>query len=83
MRDGAPSWQDEGMPEADRGVLMVRHEEARRRRDAAPLGSDAYSDAATEIASIEVAIAAMEEPPSELAQAAATPPSDPKPASAG
>ncbi len=61
------------MPEADRAYLMIRHVEARRRRDAAALGSDEYRDASIEIASIEIDIAAMEEPPSELAQAAAAP----------
>jgi hypothetical protein len=42
--------------------LMEQHVEARRKRDAAPLGSDAYREACEEIARIEVAIAAAEEP---------------------
>jgi hypothetical protein len=55
----------------DRSVLMEQHVAARARRDAAPLGSDDYRAAAEEIARIEVAIAAIEEPPpSETAPAA-------------
>lgn len=54
-----------------REALMRRHVEARARRDAAPLGSDAFREAAEEIARIEVAIAAAEEPRSELARTAA------------
>jgi hypothetical protein len=69
------------MPEADRAYQMIRHAEARRRRDAAPLGSDEYRDASIEIAAIEIAIAAMEEPPSDLAQAAAAPSPDREPQS--
>ena len=46
-----------------RGDLMQRHAEARRRRDAAALGSDEYRAAAEEIARIEIAIAQLEEPP--------------------
>ncbi len=42
--------------------LMEQHVEARRQRDAAPLGSDDYRKACEEIARIEVAIAAAEEP---------------------
>jgi hypothetical protein len=47
---------------ADRTALMGQHVAARARRDAAPLGSDEYRAAADEIARIEIAIAAMEEP---------------------
>jgi hypothetical protein len=48
-----------------RSDLMRQHREARARRDAAPLGSDAYRAASEEVTRIEVAIAAMEEPPPE------------------
>jgi hypothetical protein len=40
---------------------MTRHAEAKRRRDAAPLGSEEFSEAAQEVARIEVEIAAREE----------------------
>ncbi len=49
-------------PSGSRADFMVRHVEARRRRDAAPLVSAEYRAACEEIASIEVAIAALEEP---------------------
>ena len=42
---------------------MARHVQARAKRDAAPLDGDAYRAASQEIASIEVGIAALEEPP--------------------
>ena len=45
-----------------RSELMVLHAAAKGRRDAAPLGSDAYRAACEEVARIEVAIAAAEEP---------------------
>jgi hypothetical protein len=41
---------------------MALHEAARRRRDAAPLGSDEFRAAAEEIARIEIQIARVEEP---------------------
>ena len=41
---------------------MARHVEARRRRDAAPLDSEAYREASEEVADVEIAIAAAEEP---------------------
>ena len=47
---------------ASRSDLMVQHAAARSRREAAPLGSDAYRAACEEVARIEVAIAAAEEP---------------------
>jgi transcription elongation GreA/GreB family factor len=46
----------------DRTALMEQHVQARARRDQAELGNDAYRAAAEEIARIEVAIAALEEP---------------------
>lgn len=47
----------------DRSDLMRQHREARARREAAPLGSDAYRAASEDVTRIEVAIAALEEPP--------------------
>lgn len=46
----------------DRSNLMLQHVEARARREAAELGTDAYRKASEEVARIEVAIAALEEP---------------------
>jgi len=46
-----------------REALMREHAAARQRRDAAQLGSDEFRRAAEEVARIEVAIAALEEPP--------------------
>jgi hypothetical protein len=40
---------------------MTRHAEAKRQRDSAALGSDEFSEAAQEVARIEVEIAAREE----------------------
>ncbi|HEY7599293.1 MAG TPA: hypothetical protein VH741_05130 [Candidatus Limnocylindrales bacterium] len=48
---------------ATREALMVKHAAARQRRDAARLGSDEFRAAAEEVARIEIAIAALEEPP--------------------
>lgn len=45
-----------------RAELMAQHAEARRRRDSAPLDSAEYRVACEEVARIEVAIAAAEEP---------------------
>ncbi len=47
--------------EASRPELMAAHEEAKRRRDAAPLGSDEFARSAQEVARIEVEIAAIVE----------------------
>jgi hypothetical protein len=47
----------------DRSALMEKHAAAKARRDAAPLGSDEFRAAAEEVARIEIAIAALEEPP--------------------
>jgi hypothetical protein len=41
---------------------MRQHVEARVRREAAALGSDAYRKASEEVARIEIAIATLEEP---------------------
>ncbi len=42
---------------------MERHAAARHRRDEAALGSDEFRAAAEDVARIEIAIAAVEEPP--------------------
>lgn len=52
-----------GTAAPDRSDLMRQHREARARREAAPLGSDAYRKGCEDVARIEVAIAALEEPP--------------------
>jgi hypothetical protein len=46
-----------------RDALMEQHRAARARRDAAPLGSEAFREALEEIARIEIEIARREEPP--------------------
>jgi hypothetical protein len=56
---GQPATVDTTLP-ATREELIVRHADARRRRAAAPLGSEAYRAAADEIGRIEVRIAAIE-----------------------
>lgn len=62
-----------GQVRPDRSDLMQQHRAARARREAAPLDSEAYRQASEDVAHIEVAIAAMEEPA----------PSDTRPATAG
>ena len=47
-------------PQPNRDQLMAQWREARRRRDAAELGSKAYERAVEEIARIEVEIARVE-----------------------
>jgi hypothetical protein len=47
------------LPE-DRASLLAMHREARKRRDAAPLLSEARAEAAFDIARIEVQIARIE-----------------------
>jgi hypothetical protein len=62
---GRPARIDRSLP-ADRGQLIALHAEARRRRAAAPLGSEAYRAAADEIGRIEIRIADVDrsaEPP--------------------
>ena len=56
---GMPATVDASLP-ATRDELIERHADARRRRAAAPLGSDAYRQAADEIGRIEIRIAAVE-----------------------
>lgn len=46
----------------DRTDLMRQHVVARARREAADLGTDAYRKASEDVARIEIAIAALEEP---------------------
>jgi hypothetical protein len=53
---GRPARIDRSLP-ADRGALIALHADARRRRSAAPLGSEAYRAAVDEICRIEVRIA--------------------------
>ena len=67
---------DPDPPPDTREGLMRLHAAARARRDSSDLGSDGFRDAAEEVARIEVAIAAIEEPPAE-------PPSDVADAEAG
>src|SRR5436190_13329623 len=62
---GRPARIDKSLP-GDRAALIGLHAEARRRRAAAPLGSEAYRAAADEIGRIEVRIADVDrasEPP--------------------
>jgi hypothetical protein len=53
----------EGSLPTTRAELMELHAAARRRRDAAPLGSEGFRAAAEEVARIEIQIARIEEPP--------------------
>jgi hypothetical protein len=56
---GKPATVDASLP-ATREELLVRHADARRRRAAAPLGSDAFREAVDELGRIEIRIAAVE-----------------------
>ena len=56
---GRPAQVDESLP-GTRSELMARHAAARARRNAAPLGSEAFRSAVDEIARIEVRIAAVD-----------------------
>lgn len=49
-----------------REELVDAHAAARARREAAPLGSDEYRAAAEEIAQLEIALNALEEPEPKL-----------------
>jgi hypothetical protein len=56
-----PSAQPTAQPPArTREHLLELHRLARQRRDAAPLGSEAYKEAVTEVCEIEVEIASIE-----------------------
>jgi hypothetical protein len=56
---GQPTRVDGHLP-ATRSELMARHAAARGRRNAAPLGSEAFRAAVDELARIEVRIAAID-----------------------
>ena len=56
---GRPAKVDERLP-GTRAELIALHAEARRRRNAAPLGSDSFRAAVDEIARIEIRIAAVD-----------------------
>src|SRR6266550_2448779 len=56
---GQPAQVDTSLP-ATRPELLALHAEARRRRAAAPLGSDAFRAAVEEIARIEIRVADVE-----------------------
>ena len=56
---GQPAQVDMSLP-ATRPELLALHAEARRRRNAAPLGSDAFRAAVEEIARIEIRVADVE-----------------------
>src|SRR5215210_347585 len=56
---GRPARIDESLP-ATRAELLVLHAEARKRRAAAPLGSEAFRAAVDELARIEIRIAAVD-----------------------
>ena len=53
---GRPAQVDTRLP-ADRGALIALHAEARARRAAAPLGSEAFRAAVEELGRIEIRIA--------------------------
>jgi hypothetical protein len=57
---GRPATVDTSLP-ATREELLVRHFDARRRRAAAPLGSEAFREAVDELGRIEIRIAAIEQ----------------------
>jgi hypothetical protein len=54
-----PDEPSEPLP-TTREALVARHAEARRKRDAAPLGSESYIAAVQEVANIEVEVARIE-----------------------
>ena len=56
---GRPATIDTSLP-ATREELLARHADARRRRAAAPLDSEAFRAAADEVGRIEIRIAAIE-----------------------
>jgi hypothetical protein len=47
-------------PAKTREQLLAQHAEARRRRNAAELGSEAWADASNEVGRIEIEIARLE-----------------------
>jgi hypothetical protein len=56
---GQPATVDTSLP-ATRDELMTRHAEARKRRNSAPLDSEAFRSAVDELGRIEVRVAAIE-----------------------
>jgi hypothetical protein len=56
---GQPTKVDASLP-ATREELMTRHADARRRRNSAPLDSEAFRAAVDELGRIEVRVAAIE-----------------------
>jgi hypothetical protein len=58
---GQPASVDTSLP-ATRPELLALHADARRRRAAAPLGSEAFRTAVDEIARIEIRVADIERP---------------------
>lgn len=56
---GQPATVDTKLPRT-RAELLERHAAARRKRNAAPLGSDAHRAAVDELGRIEIRIAAIE-----------------------
>ena len=56
---GQPATVDKSLP-ATRDELLVRHADARKRRNGAPLDSAAFREAVDEIERIEVRVAAIE-----------------------
>jgi hypothetical protein len=56
---GRPAAVDTSLP-ATRDELLARHAEARKRRNAAPLDSEAFRAAVDELGRIEVRVAAIE-----------------------
>jgi hypothetical protein len=56
---GRPARVDETLP-ASRAELLALHAEARKRRNTAPLGSDAFRAAVEDIGRIEIRIAAVD-----------------------
>jgi hypothetical protein len=47
-------------PARTRNTLLDLHRQARQRRDAAPLGSEAYREAVAEVGELEVEIASID-----------------------
>jgi hypothetical protein len=62
QQTGTPStsFAADSLPAPTRDSLLSRHAEARRRRNAAPLGSHEWAQAVAEVGRIEVEIARIE-----------------------
>ncbi len=60
MPDTTTTTTDDTAAPATRDQLLALHAEARRRRNAAPLGSPAWEEATAEVGRIEVEIARIE-----------------------